>query len=184
MPPAGCAHTRCRGRRTSYTRPGSPCCDASSIKFSDGAELARYDILANHSIIFARYESIMTANGAAVPLSVIAGMRKVSIGAALLLISFASGAQEPPSMRCRSSTRTSITATTHGRACRRRRPSRYCARRACGARWCRAPATRASRSSTPWRRISSCRRCVRTARAATSAPGCATRRSSRTSRSA
>jgi predicted TIM-barrel fold metal-dependent hydrolase len=40
----------------------------------------------------------MTANGAAVPLSVIAGMRKVSIGAALLLISFASGAQEPPSM--------------------------------------------------------------------------------------
>ncbi len=40
----------------------------------------------------------MTANGAAVPLSAIAGMRKVSIGAALLLISFASGAQEPPSM--------------------------------------------------------------------------------------
>ena len=86
------------GAGESYTQPGSPCCDASSIIFSDGAELARYDILANHSIIFARYESIMTANGAAVPLSAIAGMRKVSIGAALLLISFASGAQEPSSM--------------------------------------------------------------------------------------
>ena len=38
----------------------------------------------------------MTANGAAVPLSVIAGMRKFAMGAGLLLLSFMSGAQEPP----------------------------------------------------------------------------------------
>ena len=52
-----------------------------------------------------------------------------------------------------------------------------------GARWCRARATRARSGSSPPRRSSSCRRCGPIARAARSAPGCATRRSSRSSRS-